>query len=347
MKLMGWDWETDLIGEPDIIPKPVCVSFHFDDTGEQGIIVNMPDMEESLKSWLEDDDIFMIAHNLTFELCVAYKYFPKLRPLLWDKLSKGLMYCSQLGQQLLDNVSKTQRQKHNLAALLKHYYKIDISDTKTDPDAWRLRYKELRGVPLEDWPQAAIDYAIMDSVYTVDIYKKQIKKRKGLLQKEHLEASLFLNISASFGMLISEEKVHVLETEIDAALQPNYDKLIELGYMERDKKTGKYKRKMKLLQEYLQENIGILKKTPKGGTATGGDELDYYLTQKPGDEVITLFRNILDYAKTKSAFVERLKTADPYIYTSYNAIVRSGRTSSRTTKFYPSVNIQQQPRAVD
>ena len=104
---------------------------------------------------------------------------------------------------------------------------------------------------------------------------------------------------------------------------------------------------MKLLKEYIEENIGILKKTPKGGTATGADELDYYLTQKPGDEVITLFRNILDYAKTKSAFVERLKTADPYIYTSYNAIVRSGRTSSRTTKFYPSVNIQQQPRAVD
>lgn len=345
MKTIAIDYETYLIGPDMIIPKPVCLSWAYDDI-DTGLLVGFDQMESFLKKILEDKNLMIVAHNATFELLVTYKWFPKLRTLLWENLEQNLVFCTQLQQQLIDNVSKKGLYSLSLASLVDHYFKIDLSATKHGDDAWRLRYAELEDVPLADWPEAATDYAIMDSVYALAVYEKQAKKYGSIQQIEHLKASATLNLMASRGMLIAREKVETLEREIDETLKPAYDILISKGYLTYNEKTGKHSKAMKKLRMYIEANFKTCTKSAKGTVETSASSLDRYIIEKPDDEIIKQFKFISQYEKIKSAFISRLKTADPYIYTGYNAIVRSGRTSSRATKNYPSVNVQQQPRGM-
>lgn len=339
--LRAIDYETYLISNEEPIPKPVCLSWA-DETGS-GLLVGKEEIEPKLREWLSKND-FLIAHNATFEMLVTYEHFPNLRDLVVRHLENGNWFCTQLYQQLLDNLQKTEMPNKSLAALVMNYFKLDISETKKDPDAWRLRYAELDGVPLEKWPKAAVNYAIDDSIYALKVYHKQMSKNDTIKTKEHMKATFALNWMAAPGMLIDKDRVDTLDKEILAILKPSYDKLESAEFMKRDKK-GKLSKNVKVLREYIKENFEKHLLTPKGDIQVGGEALDFYMLEKE-DEILTLFRAIGQYEKAKSAFVARLKSANPVIRTSYNAIVRTGRTSSRASQAYPSVNIQQQPRGL-
>ncbi len=337
---IGIDFESHLISNDWPIPKPVCLSWA--KGNEKGLLIGS-NMEVFLKKQFEENEL-LIAHNATFEALVIYEHFPKLRPLLIKHIESGKFFCTMLYQQLLNNLTKSDSKDLSLAGLVKKYYKKDISEDKKKPDAWRLRYSELDGVPLSQWPQEAKDYAIMDSVYAKDLYLTQMRINSHIIYSTHLLASYVLNIFAARGMLIDKERVQILDDEINAILNPTYDELEKTGFMKRDKR-GKLSKNVKILKEYIMENFKVLSKTNKGAVQVSGKALDLYVLEKD-DDILKKFRYIGQYEKAKTAFVARLKTADPVIITGYNAIVRSGRTSSRATGAYPSVNIQQQPRGL-
>ncbi len=336
----GLDFESYLISNESPIPKPVCLSWSVGN--KKGLLIG-EHMELFLKRQMEANEL-LIAHNATFETMVIYQHFPKLRTLLLKHLENGNFFCTALYQQLLDNLSKKQSGDMSLAGLVLKYYKIDISEDKKKPDAWRLRYSELDDIPLEEWPEEATQYAIMDSVYARKIYETQMRQNSSIIYKTHLLASYVLNIFASRGMLIDKERVQTLDKEINDILTPTYENLESQGFMKRDKK-GKLSKNVSVLKEYICDNFERLMKTDKGAVKVSGEALDFYGLEKQ-DDVLKSFRYIGQYEKAKTAFVARLKTADPVIRTGYNAIVRSGRTSSRATQAYPSVNIQQQPRGL-
>jgi len=336
------DYETHLISDEMPIPKPVCLSWA--EKGKSGLVVGMKAMEQLLRDAFEDDKA-ILAHNATFELLVTHVWFPSLRPLLWEHVERGGFICTQLYQQLIDNVSKKEHHDKSLAGLVKLYFKVDISESKKDPTAWRLRYSELDGVPLDQWPEEAKKYAIDDSIWALDVYKKQVEKHRGIEQGSHIRASFILNLIASRGFLVDPERVNILDQELDNVLNPIYKDLEDLGFMNRNKKTNKLSKNVKKLKEYVEENFTNMVLSPKGGISVAGEALDSYLLEKD-DDILAKFRYLGVYEKTKTAFVSRLKKANPLLRTSYNAIVRSGRTSSRASSIYPSVNIQQMPKAL-
>lgn len=340
MSVVAVDFESHLISNEEPIPRPVCLSFY--DGTETGLLVGQ-DMEKFLETHLSAKTL-LIAHNATFELLVIYQHFPKLRELLIQSLDEGRWFCTQLYQQLLDNLEKSETFDKSLAGLVNKYYKKDISAGKTNPDAWRLRYSELDGVPLEEWPEAAKEYAIMDSVYAYKIYNTQTRINKNIEFSPHIMASFCLNWIAARGILVEKDRVNTLEIELNAKLEPIHKKLEAIGFIRRDK-NGLAIKNTALLRDYVSKNFKSLRYTKKGAVQVDGDALDFYCVEKD-DTTLRDFRFISQYEKAKTAFLARLKTADPVIRTGYNAIVRSGRTSSRTSSAYPSVNIQQQPRAL-
>jgi hypothetical protein len=341
MQNIAIDYETYLIGDEEPIPRPVCLSYA--DQHESGLLVGTEQIEKYLKEILESDKL-IIAHNVTFELLVTYYYFPNLRELVIKKLEHGEFFCTQLYQQLLDNLSKKELPDKSLAGLVNVYFEEDISESKKDPDAWRLRYSELDGVSKEDWPKEAIDYAINDSIWALKLHKKQLQINDKLRFKSHIQASFALNWMAARGIIIDKSRVKILDEELNGILQPNYEKLEQKDFMKRDKRN-KLSKNVKTLREYIGEKYKNLKYTPKNDVQVSGEALDFYLLEQE-DEVLELFRKIGVYEKAKTAFVARLKTVNEVIRTNYNAIMRTGRTSSRTSKTYPSVNIQQMPRAL-
>lgn len=344
MNLIAIDFETHLISNEHPWPKPVCLSWF--DGVNSGLIVD--DIEQFLLKILTED-YTIIAHNMSFEANVIDTWYPKLRCALKAKISQEKLICTKVYEQLLDNIRRKQVQRFGLDSIVNNYFKVDISADKKDPDAWRLRYSELEGVPLEEWPKAAVDYAIDDSIWA---YKAFLEQRKTPVDYSlSVSADIYLNKMGSYGILVDMERVNLLEKELLDIIIPRYKKLEKLDLVQFDKKTNKYKKKMKNFREFVEKHVKDIEKTAKGNTSTSKESVERYVATLDEDTVayraLLNFLEIMKYEKMLTAYVARLKTAEPLIRTSYRAAVSSGRTSSSSSKAYPSVNIQQMPRSVD
>lgn len=333
------DFETYLISEEQPAPKPVCLSWAT--LNGSGLIVGHDDMEAYLRKILSGMDQ-IIAHSAEFECRVIHAHFPKLRPLLWTALDKGRIYCTKLGEKIKTNSEKKKEKVFNLAHLVEKYFDEDISDGKKDPDAWRLRYAELDGVPLSEWPQAAVSYAIDDSIWALKVRLEQ----KGVNCGPAIRGEFSLNLMANTGLTVDKERVKMLKEDIGVQIDPIYDFLIEKGMCVFNEKTGKYQKKMKLLREHIEKVVPQLSKTAKGVTATDADAMKSYRGQVD-DPIIQAFSDIAVFEKITSAYIPTLMSCNPLLRSTYNGVVVTNRTScSGAKKLYPSMNLQQLPRGV-
>ena len=344
--LVSIDFETYLISNEAPWPRPVCLSYY---DGETLDLVIADDMEKKLREFLESDK-FIIAHNMAFEFNVIYEHFPDLRELLLKKAKEDKLVCTLIYQQLINHTAKKALFKFSLADLVDHYFDIDIFAGKTEPDAWRLRYSELDGVPLHEWPYKAVEYALSDSEWAYKVFLEQRGKR--LKYGESVRSEALLNLMGKFGIMVDKDRVATLEREIYGHLEPSYQRLTEMGFCEYKKPKAnqevtskKPSKKMKKLREYIEENVKDIEYTAKGVVATTGEALKMY-HKETDDIVFEDFMNVSDYEKVITAFVNNLKQADPVIRTRYSATKSTGRTSSSIDRTMPSVNIQQMPREV-
>lgn len=342
MRHVAIDFETRLISNEEPNPYPVCLSYY--DGEVVGINVGVESIEAFLNLHLDNPDTTIIAHNAKFELAVIYTHMPRLRPALWRALEQGRIYCTMLYEQLLSNLERGGSENNSLAALTLKYLEIDIAAGKEEPDAWRYRYAELENVPLKNWPRAARQYAEQDSIYAHKIHALQQKRNSKIPYVKHMRADFALNLMATNGMTVDHARVLQLEQELADHIQPIYKELEAKGLVEF--KKGKAKKSIKGLRNYIEQLGDIqFEYTSAGSIATSKAALEKYML-KAADHTLSLFAELSKFEKILTAFVPRLKEASPYIRCGYNAIVRSGRTSSRTTPLYPSVNIQQMPREV-
>jgi len=222
---IGIDFETYLIDNKEPAPKPVCLSYYVEGTSESeaGVWVGLEQIEKGLKVLLEGD-YKIVAHNMAFEALVINRWFPDLRERLFSKLKAGELLCTETSARMISNSAKKPRKKFDLASEVKAYFKIDISDAKKDPEAWRLRYSELEGVPLEDWPESAVSYAKDDSIWAVKVFSAQKEAyRVGDLEadlKENTRAYVLLNHMGQFGLHVDLDRVETLKQECLTKLEP-------------------------------------------------------------------------------------------------------------------------------
>ncbi len=337
MNIVSIDYETHLISDENVFPKPVCLSMY--DGAETGLL----DRNES-KQYLEThlNSSLIIAHNAVFECGVTITHYPDLANQVFDALDNNLIYCTKVNEALWN----VQREKAlfglTLSGLVKHYFDTDISETKTDPNAWRLRYSELDGIPIDQWPKEAVDYAIDDSIWAYKVFKQQQAIPQGLA----LKSAVYLNLMGAQGFTIDQERVLLLEKEIWEFLTPRYDFLVAEGFCDYIPRQKQPRKQVKKLKEYV-ENLGVdLMYTIKGATATSGEALASYLTQKE-DNILKAFSELSKYEKILTSYIKNLKTAKPKMYSQYSTTLNTGRTSSSGSKLFASCNIQQPPKAVE
>lgn len=335
MNIISVDFETHLIGNAAVFPKPVCLSAY---DGSETFLFNNPDARQFLSEHLNVD--LIIAHNAVFECGVIVTHYPELAQKLFDALDNGLIYCTKINEALWNVQREKQINKLTLAELVMHYFKTDISASKT-ADAWRLRYSELDEIPISQWPKEAVDYAIDDSIWAYKLHSKQ----QPIPQQLALKSAVYLNLMGSQGFAIDQSRVLLLEKEIWEYLTPRYDFLVSQGFCDYMPNRGAPRKQMKRLREYI-ENLGIeLQYTLKGGVATSGEALAAYMTQKD-DDVLKAFSELSKYEKILTAYVSRLKNSEK-IYSQYSTTKNTGRTSSSGSMLFDSINIQQIPRAVE
>jgi DNA polymerase I-like protein with 3'-5' exonuclease and polymerase domains len=340
-KLISIDFETYLISEEAPIPKPVCVSFY--DGEKSGLYVGDEMHEFLLKILTEDYTI--IAHNAKFEMLVITTYNPEWLELVRSKYNSGKIVCTQVYNMTLDCIREKPHYRHSLADLVEKYFDIDIKETKKNPDAWRLRYNELDGVPIEKWPKAAIDYAIDDSIYAYNIYKEQ-QKEKILDIRDAIEADYYLNLMGNIGITVNQETVAKLKQEVQTIIKPALDRLTKAGICYLNDK-GTFSKRSLNFRKLIESKVKNLEYTSKGSISINTESLDKYILEDPEFQEAVDFRAIMALEKVQTTYIKALEQADPVIRSSYKPVVSTNRTSSFSSRLYPSVNIQQMPRQVD
>ena len=340
--LVALDFETYLISGEHPYPKPVCLSYFNGKNKEviQGSAVGQY-LEEVLKGTSS-----IIAHNAVFECGVIYYWYPQLRQLLWAALDTNRIICTKIQAELIHQIDDTTPFKYSLAHLVLHYFQVDLSEEKNDPNAWRLRYSELDGIPIKDWPQAAIDYSIQDSVWAYKLYEQQ--KVYGCKIGNPVKAAVALNLMAAQGMTVDISRVECLEQEIKDCLLPTYEKLTLAGYLDPVRGSWRPKKNILGLRQLVKDTIEHPLETKQGAIAVDKEAMLTYYTET-NNPVFKDFLQMNLYDKVLTAFVKNLKA--PLIRTQYSTSKSTGRSSSSQVRgkqglLYPSVNIQQMPRKV-
>ncbi len=262
---------------------------------------------------------------------------------------------------------------YSLDSLVQHHYQVDISAKKVTTDqtgrifnaagqditgtpeagaAWRLRYSELDGIPSDQWPPEARQYAIDDATWARKVWESQEHGRQpygyASMNSEALQvyAETALRLYQAEGFVVDRVKVDKVRAHIDAIVS-RCDEGLKLNGVVRP--NGSVFEAM--LHERIKSAWKVLGRTPvlspSGESVSAAAEVMEVL--KGVDPVLDLFAERQGYRKLQSAFLPNLSEAK--VYSNYDILKETGRTSSygssdkaRRKPLYNAVNIQQIPR---
>lgn len=198
MTFEGFDLETHPIGPGQIAPPPVVLSRSSD--GGSLAVPGSEEWAEALGDALaRDDGTVALFCNAKFDLSVLAVHDPDLIPLIFDGLAEGRIQDVILREKLI-NLARfgsiemipmpngaNKKMSYAQSELEKDYLGIDRTEDKKGSDSWRTNYRELEGVPLDQWPIAAVKYAIDDAVNLVAIAEGQELKRQDLIRERGID----------------------------------------------------------------------------------------------------------------------------------------------------------------
>lgn len=235
MYLIALDFETDPIAPGMQAPPPVVLSWAT--TTDQGLIL-APDHRPFLRDLLADPDARIIGANTAFDLAVAVSDSEELTTAVFDAYSADRIVDVQIVDQLLRIREGTlKHHRYNLSALSERWRGTALA--KGD-DTWRTRYAELRGVPIERWPEDAIAYSITDSIATLEVYQAQALEYPDY--PPHAEvarqgrAAFALFLMRAWGVRSDPQRVQTLRARVSAELAEHRDALFTHGLL-KEKRT--------------------------------------------------------------------------------------------------------------
>lgn len=419
---VAFDFETFPIQPEFIAPPPVCMSIslrdpgtmekHFHDLPETAVVRwnELYGMTEiligndheayfaiALARLCNDKDVVLVGANTCYDTVSALLNDPLVlvAPLFQayeegrvqdviarDKLLR-LSTTGNLETMMMPNGRKANL-NYSLADLESVYVGRDRSMQKKGDDAWRLRYSELDGVPANEYPAEASDYAIADATGALLVWEGQERKAEerlhGSMQTHELQsaADFCLFLMTEHGLATDQEQVTKLSAALDGVLsaenhQPLYDagllvpaseeapiktKAGKLSYHRtgplegqvRMKKAQPEKASNKKIQAYVDslcKAAGLATAlTDKGGIKIDADTIQQIKHLDPNG-LLDIYATRQEHMKMRSTY-ERILKGNPTVWPGYNVLVSSGRTSSKGFKrgkeLYPSCNIQNIPR---
>lgn len=184
MKFTAFDCETWLIQDGNLAPRLVCITT-FD--GEEERIWKPQEGLDYIEAALEDESITLIGQNVAYDVGIVCEARPHLIDVVFREYEAGRIRDTHIRQRLIDLADGelewdrfNRKRKYGLADLVMRHFGENIFADKKGEDAWRLRYHELDGVPLESWPEKAVSYALEDAVWAYKVHMHQWRAGAGL-----------------------------------------------------------------------------------------------------------------------------------------------------------------------
>ena len=337
-QFLALDTETHLFGMGNMAPRIVCLTYA-DDNGS-GILLH-----DEIESWLQtqliraiEGEIVLVGCNMAYDMVCLLANFPESSTLIWSAYAANGITCIAIREQLLDIFSgKFNTKKYSLAEITR----VRTGITVEKEDTYRLRYKELDGVPLTQWPEEAIEYAVFDAIYTYQdaVIQEARTEEKGYslpTQFDDSRAAFCLRLMTTWGIQIDNKTVDQLTDELTAKLDELSvglvrDKILILG---KGKNKGKLSKKMVTIKDlivktYIGESIPT---TPKGAIQTGAEVIE--MCTAPELEGLAEYNTV---QKVLSTYLSHMNV--PTVHADFRAI---GGATDRTSSSKP--NIQNQPK---
>ncbi len=363
---LALDTETWLIRPGLLAPPLVCTSL------SDGRMFLEAEILPVIKELLASGEI-LIGHNIAYDFTVLAVAMPELIPGIFEHYRKGLVRDTQIRQELLDIAAGRRPAQHSkkdgdesrqflvfrngawetvnysLAGLAKIYLGKDRFSEKLSKDSWRLKYHELAKVPMEKWPEEAINYAKEDALDTYDIWEKQGPELL-VNEKEQVYSAFCLHLMSTWGIRTKEDSVVRLEATLLEKQAKARKRVIQAGFLELTRaskdqvekgnvdfwapdkkgelKAFRYKQNKKLIQMYTErvykrKKLSI-KYTDKGGISTDRD----CLTQS-GSLLLAAVSEGGGIDKILNTYIPVLKQGTQLpINARFHVLVNSGRTSS-------------------
>ena len=322
MRYIGIDSETHLIEPGNLAPPIVCLSWC---DGADGGVMLPNEARTQLKTWLSDPQVRLVAHNARFDMGVFFFCFPELQPLIWQAYCEDRIYCTLVAQKLIKiayghskfDPRSGKRPSYSLAACVSDLLDEQV-EGKDAADAWRYRYVELEGVPLDEWPTEAYTYALKDAWYCLRLCERQNRETLATLY-DQVRADFALHLYSCEGLHTDPVAVEKLESEVQASIDVAMVDLKGAGiYRENGTKDLSVVRRL-VRTAYRHETPLTL----KGQVQTSAAVL-----RESGDPLLHKLASISGDQKLMTTYVPLLKAGtETPIQPYWNVLVDSGRTS--------------------
>lgn len=247
MIVYAYDTETGLIRPGRAAPELACVSFATN-SGFSGLLHHADplahDFLRDIYAVAAEGTGLVVGHNLAFDSAVTVANFPDLQEVVFAAYEAGGCTDTMLRQQLLDIAAGCFRGRHNsdgsftrydydLASLVRRAHFRDLPDLSKDE--WRLSYGQLRDLPLDQWPQGALDYAQLDAVATLRVFEAQGGADLRLpTERDEARAFFALQLSSVWGLRTDPVKVAQFEADTRARLEEVRGGLQAVGLVRAD-----------------------------------------------------------------------------------------------------------------
>lgn len=313
----GWDTETTLVTEAQPVGDLVCVSYSL---GDSSGVLGPSEGAGLLRSVLADPEIELVGHNLPYDFQALLSVDPSVEPLVWAAYDAGRVYDTMVAA-WLDDIARgcyqsSRKGAYTLAGLMARY----LGEHLQKEDTWRLRYGELKDIPIDRWPTEAIEYARLDAVSPVRL--RQTIRTVGTGDAPDLGRQCahhwWLSLVGNHGIATDPERVGALFDKVVTEAAELVQGMVPLGWASFDKK-GMHRHPGKV-QEYLKRQGYPIKKTPKEGIS-----IDAEACEATGDPLLVGYARLsrlLDCINKDSEYLSL-----PFVRCSYG-LAESGRSTS-------------------
>lgn len=378
---LGLDTETYLM-EPGLQAPPLVVASFVSNPADPPGLLLRPEALAAVKGWLQRSDIHLVLQNAAFDMAVFAQEQPDLWPHIMRAYDEGRIHCTRVREMMLHNAVSGlsddeggPRVGFSLADIVKRRFGTDLSADKSGPDTWRLRYGELDGAPIAEWPEEAKRYAGDDAVWALRIHGAQAEEAATLKhdpfkdEAGQTRAAFSLHIMGAWGVLTEEASVLRLEEHLTAVVEAANERLLAAGLLKgkatKNRATG-------IIEVDWSKNTTRIKELVEAGFAASGKPVprtdpsekfpdgqvktDEETLREAGHPDLVALADSLGDAKLLSTYVQALKgrvkkgNTKEYdqrgrytgtgwlINASWNPLVASGRTSCQKP------NLQNPPR---
>lgn len=283
--LVSMDSETFLFGPGNMAPKLVCVSFGWYEDGKvKTLLMNHEDGAQQVEDLLHQcvkGELTLSLHNAPYDVAVMAVERPRLLELFFDAYEVGGVHCTMAAEWLNDTAMgllRAEWSEEKEEYIYKKQYSLENLarihlDQLPYKDEWRMRYGELHGVPIKQWPERAREYPQQDAEFTLRVAQAQRELAERISPHNPLIANLAhvcrsylaLHLVSVWGQEVDPERVETLNeclaSYVDSIVFEGEDddqSIEQAGLIVRTKKgknIGKLTEKKLRLQEMVAQDL--------------------------------------------------------------------------------------------